>query len=487
MGNGSRFGGLGMKRRQVLRGGAIGAGGLALANAFGALAGTGRKARAAGGFGPLAAKKALNDPTGPDYLALPEGFTYTVFGKAGTVMDDGVVTPRIHDGGACFWNEGEGKIYYVRNHEVGGAPNFAGAASGVPSYDAGSGAGGGTTTLVIDPDSGLLVRSYASLQGTRRNCAGGTTPWGSWLTCEEDLENKSTPPSTSRLQDHGYVFEVPAFGLGRPEPIVGLGRFFHEAAVAAGSGKVYETEDRDFSGFYKFKPAALGTKQPHELAPGDLARGGTLSMLKVKGVENLVTHRMSLANGPVEFDVDWVPIKNPNKRDGDASVTIDVPGSGPVTVSPGTLGVFMQGWAQGGTTFARGEGLWHFEERFYFCATTGGPSRFGQVWEYNEDLEKLRLVYCSTDAAVLHNPDNVCVSPRGGVVLCEDGGQRPQALVALNSAGEIFDVARNLFDNDEWAGASFSPVGDWLVASIQVPGGNGMTFAIKGPWENGGL
>lgn len=57
-----------------------------------------------------------------------------------------------------------------------------------PAFDRRDGAytlPGSTTTLVIDDASGRVGSQHPSLAGTIRNCAGDTTPWGGWLTCEE--------------------------------------------------------------------------------------------------------------------------------------------------------------------------------------------------------------------------------------------------------------------------------------------------------------
>jgi secreted PhoX family phosphatase len=108
-----------------------------------------------------------------------------------------------------------------------------------------------------------VVRSFPSLSGTFRNCAGGATPWGSWLSAEECTYMPGPPdpmvhdkrPDVSRR--HGYIYEVDsrAEGLVDPVPIVAMGRFYHEAvAVDPSTGFVYLTEDRDDGLLYRYRP-----------------------------------------------------------------------------------------------------------------------------------------------------------------------------------------------------------------------------------------
>ena len=428
----------GLARRSFLQGTAALAGATALTG-FEALGraplAVAAPAAGDGGYGPLHPTR--DQTTGETLIALPRGFEYLTFGRTGDVMDDGIATPGSHDGMAAFRDDELVRI--VRNHERGTGTAFA---SGM-TYD--SAAGGGTTTLVFDPDAGALVGSHASRAGTIRNCAGGPTPWGSWLSCEETTDVVAGTR-------HGYVFEVPADGTSSGEPLVGLGRYSHEAAaVDPATGYVYLTEDATPSGLYRFVPAS----------PGNLAAGGQLQML---AIGDTPTQTYSDA-GPKSYgQVSWVDIDIPDP-------------------APGTPGTVMEGIAKGGASFERGEGIWYGNGRIYFVSTSGGPSR-GQVFELDPATDELRLIFHSPSLDVLDSPDNICVSPRGGLVLCEDGSGQ-EYLHGLTLDGSIFRFAENLINGSEWAGATFEPKnGSWLFVSLQSPG---ITFAITGPWRNGAL
>lgn len=413
-------------------------------------------ARETSTYGPLA--PVFDDTTGLPLLQLPEGFRYASFGWSGDPLDDGGLTPPAHDGMAAFAGP-DGFVHLVRNHELDPGPAFAPARA----YDAG--AGGGTTTVAFNPSTGRAERSWASLSGTLRNCAGGPTPWGSWLTCEETVVGPNEGLAIS--ERHGYVFEVPMSGEPTRRPLTAMGRFVHEAvAVDPASGIVYQTEDADRAGLYRFIPHT----------PGRLIDGGRLQMLAVRGRPRVDLRAGQLTRVPM--GVYWVDIAVPDvARPRLRSTT-----------------VFEQGRRGGGATFARLEGAWYADGRIYVTSTSGGAAKMGQVWELIPAADQLSLVYESPGLHELNMPDNLTVSPRGGLVLCEDGTANP-CVHTLTRDGQIVRFARNNvqlagqrngihgdFRSSELAGATFSPDGQWLFLNVQHPG---FTVAITGPWERG--
>ena len=456
---------LSINRRRLLGGAAAAAAAGVVASPFSALgdrvnAGADRpttkpKPLGAVGFGPLAPVR--DEATGLELLQLPRGFSYISFGWTGDLMVDGSPTPSSHDGMSASWSRGRARL--VRNHEQGSGTPFTSS----PVYD--HAAAGGTTNLVFHPGPGRWEESYPSLTGTIRNCAGGPTPWGSWLTCEETTQVNN--PGTDIEMRHGYVFDVPAHGVSDAVPLRAMGRFSHEAlAVDPATGIVYLTEDATPSGLYRFLPER----------PGDLTTG-TLQMLAIDGVP--VTYTAGTA---ARWTVsDWVTIDNPD----------------PSTAETSTV---RQGIAKGGTAITRGEGAWYGNGHIYFVSTSGGPAGQGQVFDYHPASDTLTVLFASPSGDVLNAPDNICVTPHGALVLCEDGGGS-EYMHGLTLEGDIFRLALNNVDltagtagkqvaavdyrGSEWAGATFeAKKGDWLFANIQTPG---ITFAITGPWRDGGL
>lgn len=398
-------------------------------------------------------------------LKLPKGFSYKIIAKRGQKMDDGLLAPGKPDGMATFEVK-DGKIIIVRNHEMQPEWTSEGAfgknqelldkVKPEELYDYGRGkkpALGGTTTLVYNEESGEVEKMYLSLAGTTRNCAGGPTPWGSWITCEETVDKAGKDLE----QDHGYNFEVPAreeIGIVKPVPLKAMGRMNHEAvAVDPQTGFVYQTEDRHDGLIYRFIPKVKNK----------LAEGGKLQVLAIKGQPAFDTRNWEKQAMPIgqSYDVEWLDIDNPESPNDDLR---------------------YRGFKQGAARFARGEGMWFGENTIYFACTNGGKIKRGQIFKYepkDENGGKLTLFVEPNNARIVKNCDNLTVSPWGDIITCEDN-LRPY-LVGVTPKGEFYKLAQNVGFKSEFAGAVFSPSGKTLFVNIQH---EGLTLAITGPWKS---
>lgn len=239
------------------------------------------------GYGPLENDQGV--------LLLPEGFQLRTFGAIGDPMSDGNVTPIALDGMAAF--RYHRNVRLLRNHEDRNGPSGNPIASD-RAYD--PLAGGGVATLEVN--GRRLIRDFVSLSGTAVNCAGGPTPWDSWLTCEETVVGRSE----GFEKTHGWCFDVPSRASGPVEAVAltAMGRFSHEAvAVDPRTGIVYDTEDNGFppgSGFYRFPERrvepATRNRQPccnSEPATGLRARafGYILVLLRDRGCHRRLRRR----------------------------------------------------------------------------------------------------------------------------------------------------------------------------------------------------
>lgn len=428
------------ERREFLR--ATGA-------AFAALAASGcmraipsARAAASAGYGAL-----VSDPAG--LIDLPPGFTYRVLSRLGDAMTDGGRVPDNADGMGCF-DLGNGKWALVRNHELSpGADN--GGASGV-AYDAMNGVAlpGGTTTLVLDAATLAVERQYRSLSGTIRNCAGGVTPWGSWLSCEENVSRAG-----GRIgKDHGWVFEVPASATGPvdPVPLKAMGRFNHEAAaVDPVSGNVYLTEDRDDGLLYRFIPKVKG----------ELAQGGRLQALVLDGIGDTRNWRESAVRTGPALAVRWIDLDDVEAPNDDLR---------------------KRGAAAGAALFARGEGIWMGEKELFFACTSGGSAKLGQIFRLHlgQSGERLELFFESSHPDQFNYGDNLTVAPNGHLIVCEDQytDDAVNYLRGITPTGEAYPFGR-LRLKTELAGACYSPDGRTLFVNIFSPA---QTIAITGPW-----
>jgi hypothetical protein len=393
-----------------------------------------------GPFGPL-----VPDPGG--LLDLPEGFQYRVISPRGATMSDGKPVPGDPDGMAAFSGPGNTTVL-IRNHELGFADLHIQGVEGDNPYRGGHPEErGGTTAVIVGPDR-RVVRDYVTSSGTRNNCAGGRTPWGTWLTCEEDRE-----------AGHGFVFEVrwddPEGPLTR-DPIQEMGFFSHEAVgIDPATGIVYLTED-DFRGgdtvpgsdrrvsyLYRFRPEKSGF-------PGALQQGGVLESLAIEQFTTPAERTADFWNTGQTFQVVWKQV--------DAA---DPPASAE---------------AQGCIRFNRLEGAYFAGGAFWFDDTVGGEPKFGQIFRYLPATNTLELFLEGTSATVMDAPDNVVVTPWGDLWFAEDGPGFNR-VVGIRPDRTTYEFARVI--GSEFAGPTFSPDGRTFFVNAQD---HGLTFAIWGPF-----
>lgn len=421
---------------------------------------TARAAPATGGFAGYGAL--VPDPAG--LLDLPEGFSYRVLSRLGDAMDDGGTVPDRADGMGCFDlgkdEAGNGEIALVRNHEL------------QPQHDAGGpiakGFGkrngvfvpGGTTTIVLDAATLTVKRQFRSLGGTIRNCSGGVTPWGTWLTCEEAPTGPGQPRGDGLERSHGWVFEVPAAARGLVDavPLTAMGRFNHEAAaVDPATGIVYMTEDRDDGVLYRFLPKT----------PGKLAEGGRLQAMVVEGLAD--TRNWKSADMPVRqpYSVSWVDLDNVEAPKDDLR---------------------QRAAAKGAALVARGEGLHMGVERgkseVFACCTSGGAKQLGQILKLTPGAsgapDTVELFFESESTQQFNFGDNLTVAPNGHLIVCEDQYTDvvDNHIRGITPEGTAYAFAL-LRTQSELAGGCFSPDGRVLFVNAYGPTA---TLAITGPW-----
>jgi hypothetical protein len=398
----------GLSRRSFLTRTALGGATLALS---GVLRPTGAMAAPVlgpGPYGPLGAPDELG-------LRLPEGFTARVVAiHEQPVGDTDFLWHVFPDGGATYATDDGGWIY-VSNSEVPAA--------------------GGVGAIRFAAD-GTIVDAYSILSGTTLNCAGGLTPWGTWLSCEEfDLHGQDPGLAVLAGSIAGRVWECNPFAPGQGVIRAAMGRFQHEAAAVDPVGQqLYLTEDQGTGLFYRFTP----TTYP------DLS-AGLLEAALVVGNE-----------------LTWVPVPDPQ------------------AATQSTREQFADGEV---TRFRGGEGLWYHQGFVYF--TTKGDNR---VHALECATNAYEILYDAADFAPnppLRGVDNLVVDEvSGDIFVAEDGGD--MELVLLSAEGEITAFAQITGqDRSEVTGPAFSPDGTRLYLSSQRgPGfGRGVTYEITGPFR----
>lgn len=454
--------------------------------AVGLIAATGRAAAFAGPLAP-GGVAGITDPatfdlaviTDDGKLALPRGFKAIrvgTIGKEPLLEDRGGkaigTTPSNLDGTGCFDRAGE--IILVRNHEC-----RADAQAPVPLvkgtvYDDGVPTGMGGDTVVVTRPDGTFVQQWVGLSGTIRNCAGGETPWGTWLSCEEDTSKAGAQVKSSvdgktytLKKDHGYVFEVFPEDVAKqiPEPITAWGRAVWEgAAIGPDRTSAYLTEDTGGGLFYRWT-APSGRKLGPGIARAFGPTDGVLQAAQLVKNGKALGHygELSAADLGTPYPVKWID-GGADRQASKTDLRKQFPGA---TVHPKIEGC----WSDG-------KGLWFTLS--YVSATEAAKYGIDQdqgmvmYYDFAHQTLTLKIYYAVGD--YFDSPDNITVSPWGSLVIAEDGSD-PNHLIAWAPRTGSVPLAKDIAERGEWAGPCLNKSGNVLFGSVQ----SDCTYAITGP------
>ena len=314
--------------------------------------------------------------------------------------------------------------------------------------------------------TGRARRKPFSASPDQRNCAGGTTPWGSWLSCEEDVSRASAAAGLQR--DHGWVFEIPALARGtvEPVPLTAMGRFNHEAAaVDPRTGIVYLTEDREDSLLYRFLPAARG----------QLARGGRLQALAFADRDIAADTRNWAAPLLPVRDMAAGALGGPRRTRGRRTICA-------CAAMPRAAASCTPARASISAMAPKSISL-HQWRRSQAQPNHAVPSvALRRAADRAERAGRLQIFVESTEPSMLNFGDNLTVAPNGHLIICEDQYTDPprNRLKGVTPRGDLYDLAL-LHEATELAGACFSPDGRTMFLNVYNPT---KTLAITGPWTS---
>ena len=425
-------------------------------------------------------------------IDLPKNFSYRVISKKGNIMTDGLYVPGAPDGMAAF-PVNKDRVLLIRNHELN-PDQFNEGPFGIINerfdridsnlvYDLGKDMPhlGGCTNILYDLNKRKVIREFLSLAGTIRNCAGGPTPWGTWISCEEDVTLKGA----QSLKNHGYNFEVPGYlepQLANPIPLKEMGRFNHEAvAIDPKTGIVYQTEDRDDGLIYRFIPNVKG----------ELAKGGKLQAMAIREKKSLDTRNWPLEINTNTENLDFIPDRPIARTIGiEIGHSLEIEWVDLDNIESPDDDLRQRGYQMGAARFARGEGMWHDNNNIFFACTNGGFNKSGQIFKYIpssfEGTPKeesapgiLTLFIEPNNTNIVEFADNITVAPWGDLIIAEDGPQL-QYLRGITPAGKIYTLACNSRNLVEFTGPCFSANHNSLFVNMQSPG---LTLEITGPWK----